>query len=94
MDTEKEEVTVRYQLSESQRSRLEHWHYHGNVADVARFDTINDVLKRAAETIMRLTPSCRQQSTALAELESARMWANSAIAVHECMMTDGTRCKN
>ena len=80
---------VRYTLSKKQETMLKHWHYHGDVEDTDRFEAINNVLKVAAETIMELTPPSRQQSLALTDLESARMWANAAIAVHECMIKSG-----
>ena len=83
---------VRYELTDKQRERLKHWHYHGNVDDPGRFEIINDKCKVLAELIMYLTPECRQQSIALTDLESVRMWANSAIAVYECMVKGGNRC--
>jgi hypothetical protein len=82
---------IRYELTEQHKLRLEHWHYHGNVDDTERFSLINDKCKELAQMIMEMTPSCDKQEVAISSIENCRMWANSAIAVHECMVRGGCR---
>lgn len=84
-------TTVRYELSGRHEETLEHWHYHGDVEDVARFTKINNTTRDLAEMIMHMTPPGRNQSLALTALEDVRMRANAAIAVDECIAKGG-RC--
>lgn len=48
-----------------------------------RYVQLRAKAKELAELIVKLTPSSREQSLALTDLESAVMWANSAIARRE-----------
>ena len=48
-----------------------------------RYVRIRDEAKAFASTIMALTPTSREQSLALTNLEQAVMWANAAIARNE-----------
>lgn len=48
-----------------------------------RYELLRAFAKRLAEEIVTLTPSSREQSLALTNLEQAVMWANAAIARNE-----------
>lgn len=72
---------VRYELTDAHKKRLQH------------FALINATTRELAEMIMVMTPCCRQQALALTDLEQVRMWANSAIAVHECMERNEGECR-
>lgn len=58
--------------------------YHAPKEDQpARYTQLRAKARELAELIVALTPSSREQSLALTELETAVMWANSAIARRE-----------
>lgn len=48
-----------------------------------RYVALRDKAKDLALDIINLTPSSREQSTAITKLEEAIMWANKAIACNE-----------
>lgn len=48
-----------------------------------RYQALRDQALLLALTIKENTPSSREQSLSLTNLESAIMWANKAIACHE-----------
>lgn len=48
-----------------------------------KYVTLRDKAKELAHIIVDLTPSSREQSTAITKLEEAIMWANKAIACNE-----------
>lgn len=50
---------------------------------VERYQTIRDKAKELAELVVADTPSSREQSLALTNLEQAVFWANAAIARNE-----------
>jgi hypothetical protein len=84
-------AVIRYELTDQEKERLKHWHYHGNVEDTDRFKLINDKSKELAALIMECCPSGGNKSMSLSDLESVRMRANAAIAVDECIMRGGCR---
>lgn len=49
----------------------------------ARYVALRDKAKELAMLIVELTPTSREQSLALTQLEDSVMWANSAIARRE-----------
>lgn len=48
-----------------------------------RYVAIRNKAKELAQLYLDLTPSSREQSVALTELESSVMWANASIARNE-----------
>lgn len=58
--------------------------YHAPKADQQdRYVQIRDKAKALALTIAEVTPSSREQSLAITNLEQTVMWANAAIARNE-----------
>lgn len=65
-------------------NRIEKTFYHPAKGDqVERYREINEAMKDFMTVVARCCPSSRQKSLALTEMESARMWANAAIALNE-----------
>ena len=50
---------------------------------VQRMQILTDMLKSACAAIERLCPPSRERSLALTDLQSARMFANASIILHE-----------
>ena len=48
-----------------------------------RYVTLRDAAKQFARVITELTPTSREQSVALTNVQQAVMWANAAIAINE-----------
>lgn len=49
---------------------------------IPKFEAIQKKTLELAELINDLAPDSREKSVALTELQSSRMWANAAIAIH------------
>lgn len=68
-----------------QSSDLDNWFsYHAPVGDQAeRYGKIRDAAYAFAETILRNTPNCADQTAAFRMLRETVMMANAAIACNE-----------
>lgn len=51
---------------------------------IPKFKAIQEKCLELAELIDELCPSSKEKSTALTELVGAKMYANAAIALHDC----------
>jgi hypothetical protein len=74
-----------YPLDEKMRQRLENdYSYHAPKGDqTARYVEIREAAKHLAFTIVKNSPSSREQSVALTLLDQLVMMANAAIARNE-----------
>lgn len=70
---------------QSMQQRIERdFTYHAPKGDqLERYQRLRDAGKDLALQIVELTPTSREQSLALSQLETAIMWANAAIARNE-----------
>jgi hypothetical protein len=58
--------------------------YHAPKGDQAqRYERLRTQARTLAELIQATTPTSREQSLALTNLQQAIMWANAAIAINE-----------
>jgi hypothetical protein len=56
--------------------------YHApNAEQIPKYNELREAAKTFAETIMRLTPNCADQSAAIRYVRNAVMTANAAIAI-------------
>lgn len=57
--------------------------YHAPNADtIPKYKSIQDKVKELGDLIMDLCPDSREKSLALTDLQSCRMFANAAVAIH------------
>jgi hypothetical protein len=75
----------KYQIDEKMRARLDNdFKYHAPKDDQQeRYVLLRESAKRLAEDIVQNTPTSREQSVALTELDKVVMLANAAIARNE-----------
>lgn len=80
-----EDLWKRYPISLAMQQDLDkRFTYHKPKTDQpCRYEVLRDKAKELAELIIETSPSSREQSLALTNLEQAIMWANAGIARNE-----------
>jgi len=80
-----ERIPAKYEINENTKKQIQNnFTYHPPKDDQqGRYVTIRDEAKNLAMLIAEQTPSSREQSLAITNLEQAIFWANAAIARNE-----------